>query len=66
MRQNPETDPARLAERILGYFDSYSLASVAPIVSELKAALDAEYLRGVGRGISVYRPEGVVQTGVIT
>ena len=43
----PEVNAGELTERLLTYFDSYQLGSVAPLVAELEKALDQEYRRGV-------------------
>ena len=43
----PDVNAYELAMRLLEYFDSYKLATIAPIVCELEKALDQEYRRGV-------------------
>ncbi len=43
----PEVDANVLVDRLLEYFDSYKLATIAPLVCELEKALDQEYRRGV-------------------
>lgn len=41
----------KVAGEILGYFESYNLAAITPIVCEIEAALYDAYGRGVSGGV---------------
>lgn len=45
-----QAQATKLTDSILEYFDSYRLATVAPIVCEIEAALKAAYAQGVVDG----------------